>query len=93
MKVHHVHCRICRVAMDRSTHWRRPRCTKCRRKGYNKRRGLTNEMLRAQARRYRILMAVSPYGDFEALLKALRIRNPSTRAFAYDLAIERRQSA
>lgn len=89
MPVHHVEC-PCGAKLALKSYWRAPRCRPCRRKLHKKAVSNKGAVLREQARRYRILMAVSPYGSFEQLLAAVRLRNPHTRTYRRDVAWEKR---
>lgn len=91
MPVHHVEC-PCGTRLALKSYWREPRCGPCRRKMHKKAVSKRGAVTREQARRYRILIAVSPYDSFEELLRAVRLRQPHTRAYGRDASNERRCS-
>jgi len=83
-------CRDCGVTVQRKTYWRNPSCSDCSKKRAKKAGEERIKRQREEARRYRILLAVSPYGSYEELLEALKVRNPKTWAFHYDMTMEKR---
>ena len=88
-----VPCRGCGTPLMRQTHYRVGAiCKKCSNKICNRQNQERIKKNRLEARRYRILMAVSPYGSFDELLDALRVRNTHTREHHRDLTNERRAS-
>lgn len=84
---------VCGAKVMRSARFRHSeavRCSDCTDSFRQANAAKKRERQRTEARRYRILIALSPYGTFEQLLAAIRVRQPRTRAQRYDLATERR---
>jgi hypothetical protein len=82
----------CGRIISRSSHFDTAVCKGCNNKRRSAAKAPRQRLMQQQARRYRILLAVSPYRSYEELLKAIRVRNPHTREFHFDLSLEKRQA-
>lgn len=92
MKKKEVPCtKGCGAMLMRAVHFSNAICPACEKEARRKYDSGSMGVLREQARRYRILLAVGPYKEWEELLQAVRIRNPHTWAARHDMTIEQRR--